>query len=164
MKIKVNCKWWVKVQTSSKWDKFRLWSKISPQNNRGIKAKVFCIFGPNLVILAWTDPELSHGQASDWHTDRHTHTQTQAMTIPKGQNWPRVKMTNLRGWKHNLRYSLELTNHNSSAHFSWDAGIILQMCPANEIWHCIVTSSLIGWATQNYPWGCTVYGSISELS
>ena len=26
---------------------------------------VLCIFGPNLVILAWTDPELSRGQASD---------------------------------------------------------------------------------------------------
>ena len=50
------------------------------------------------MILAWTGPELSCGQASDWRTDwhihtwTHTHTQTQAMTIPQGQNWPRVKM------------------------------------------------------------------------
>ena len=34
--------------------------------------KVFCSFGPNFVILAWTGPELSRGQASDWYT--HTHT------------------------------------------------------------------------------------------
>ena len=56
-------------------------------------AKIFCIFGPNLVILAWTGPELSCGQASDWHrlTHGHTHTQMQAMTIPDGQNWPQVK-------------------------------------------------------------------------
>ena len=44
----------------------------------GTLTKVFCIFGPNLVTLAWTGPELSRGQASDWHTqrqtDRHTHT------------------------------------------------------------------------------------------
>ena len=26
------------------------------------------------------------------HTDGHTDRQTQATTIPKGQNWPRVKM------------------------------------------------------------------------
>ena len=36
----------------------------------GTLTKVFCIFSPNLVILAWTGPELSRGQASDWHTDR----------------------------------------------------------------------------------------------
>ena len=38
----------------------------------GTLTKVFCIFGPNLVILAWTGPESSRGQASDWHTDRQT--------------------------------------------------------------------------------------------
>ena len=61
----------------------------------GTLTKVFCIFGPNLVILTWTGPELSRGQASDWQTgrqtERQTHTQTQATTIPEGQNWPRVK-------------------------------------------------------------------------
>ena len=44
----------------------------------GTLTKVFCIFGPNLVIQAWTGPELSHEQASDWHTDRQTHTHTDA--------------------------------------------------------------------------------------
>ena len=55
---------------------------------------MFCVSHPNLVILAWTADELSCGQASDWytHTDTRTDTQTQAMTIPEGQNWPRVKM------------------------------------------------------------------------
>ena len=33
-----------------------------------IGTKVFCIFGPNLVILAWTGDELSHGQTW-WRTD-----------------------------------------------------------------------------------------------
>ena len=50
----------------------------SPPKTIGILTKVFYIYGPNLVILALTGPELSHGQASDWHTDRqadrHTHT------------------------------------------------------------------------------------------
>ena len=49
-----------------------------PPKTIGTLTKVFCIFGPNLAILAWTGPELSSGQASDWHTDRqtdrHTHT------------------------------------------------------------------------------------------
>ena len=48
----------------------------------GILTKVFCTFGPNLVILAWTGDYLSPGQAGDWWT----HTYTQAATIPKGQN------------------------------------------------------------------------------
>ena len=43
----------------------------------GTLTKVFCIFGPNLAILAWTGPELSRGQASDWHTDGQTDTHTQ---------------------------------------------------------------------------------------
>ena len=42
------------------------------------------------MILAWPGDELSRGQARSWHTDRHTHRQTQAMTIPvrpKGLGW-----------------------------------------------------------------------------
>ena len=58
----------------------------------GILTKVFCSSGPNLVILAWTGDKLSRGQASDYRTHRRTHRQTQATTIPEGQNWPRVKM------------------------------------------------------------------------
>ena len=55
---------------------------------------MFCISGPNLVILAWMGDELSSGQARDCYTHTHGHTdpQTQAMTIPEGQNWPRVKI------------------------------------------------------------------------
>ena len=51
-----------------------------PPKTKGTLNKVFCIFGPNLAILAWTGPELSRGQASDWHTDRQTnrHTHTDA--------------------------------------------------------------------------------------
>ena len=66
----------------------------SPHKTIGILIKVFYISDQNLVILAWTVDELSHGQAHDWRTHRHTHihTHTQATTIPEGQNWPRVKM------------------------------------------------------------------------
>ena len=81
----------------------------------GILTKVFYTFGPNLVISAWTDDELSRGQASayrthrrtDGRTDGHTDRQTQATTIPEGQNWPRVKTKKnllstvpLYYWKH----------------------------------------------------------------
>ena len=48
----------------------------SPPKTIGILTKVFYIYGPNLVILAETGHELSRGQARDWHTDGHTHTQT----------------------------------------------------------------------------------------
>ena len=37
-------------------------SSIRPQNNR-ILTKVFCTSVLNLVVLAWTGDELSHGQA-----------------------------------------------------------------------------------------------------
>ena len=60
----------------------------------GILTNVFCTSGQNLVILAWTADDLSCGQASYWYT--HTDTQTQAMTIPEGQNWPRVKRCDRR--------------------------------------------------------------------
>ena len=66
----------------------------SPPKTIGILTKVFYIYGPNLVILADTGHELSRGQARDWHTDGHTHRQTQATTIPEGQYWPRVKRCN----------------------------------------------------------------------
>ena len=69
----------------------------SPSKTIGILTKVFYTYGPNLVILAWTGDELSRGQASDYRTDGRTHRQTQATTIPEGQNWPRVKMLLLLG-------------------------------------------------------------------
>ena len=62
-----------------------------PPKTIGILTKVFYTYGANLVILAWTGVELSRGQASDYRTDGRTHRQTQATTIPEGQNWPRVK-------------------------------------------------------------------------
>ena len=57
-----------------------------PPKTIGTLTKVFCIFGPNLVILAWTADELSCGQTW-WRTDGRTG----ATTIPGGKNWPRVK-------------------------------------------------------------------------
>ena len=50
----------------------------SPPKTIGILTKVFYIYGLNLVILAEMGHELSRGQTYDWHTDRHTHTQTDA--------------------------------------------------------------------------------------
>ena len=57
----------------------------------GILTKLFCMSGSNLVILAGTSDKLSHGQARDWRP----HGQTQATTIPEGQNWPWVKNENI---------------------------------------------------------------------
>ena len=68
----------------------------SPPKTIGILTKVFFYtYGPNLVILAWTGDELPRGQASDYPTDGRTDTQTQATTIPEGQNWTRVKIVTL---------------------------------------------------------------------
>ena len=90
--------------TSSKWGK--TWFEVkfdlegqgqgqSPPKTIRILTKFFYTYGPNLVILASTGDELSRGQASAYRThrrtDEHTDRQTQATTIPEGQNWPRVK-------------------------------------------------------------------------
>ena len=72
----------------------------------GILTKVLCTYVSNLVILAWTADELSCGQASDWYSNRNTHTltdtQTGAMTIPEGQNWPRVINSCIFLWETSL--------------------------------------------------------------
>ena len=60
----------------------------------GIITKVFYIYGPNLMILAQRGDELSRRQTRDWRTDGQTHRQTQATTIPEGQNWPQVIIKN----------------------------------------------------------------------
>ena len=56
-----------------------------PPNTIETLTKVFRIFGPNLVGLAWTGDELSRWQTW-WRMDG----QTQATTITGGQNWPRA--------------------------------------------------------------------------
>ena len=63
-----------------------------PPKTIGTLTKVFCIFGPNLAILAWTGPELSPGQASDWHTDRQTDTHTHTHTDAGNDNTRRPKL------------------------------------------------------------------------
>ena len=54
------------------------------------------------VLHLWSkfgDPTLNERwvivRASSWLTHTHTDTQTQPMTIPEGQNWPRIKMSML---------------------------------------------------------------------
>ena len=74
-------------------DKFDLEGESrSFHETTGILTKVFYISDPNMVILAWTGHELSTDkQVIDTQMDRHTHTRTQAVTIPEGQNWTQVK-------------------------------------------------------------------------
>ena len=81
------------LRTSSKWGKFDFDLKFGleghgrlPPKTIGPLTNVFFIFGPNLVIQAWTGDELSRGQTL-WRTDGRTEA-----TIPGGQNWPRVKI------------------------------------------------------------------------
>ena len=69
------------VWTSSKWGWLWLLSSILPWRSRSIApktigtlTKVFYTYGLNLVILAWTGPKLSRGQASDYCTQTHTQT------------------------------------------------------------------------------------------
>ena len=109
----------------------------------GILTKVFCSSGANLVILAWTGDKLSHGQASDYHTHRCTHRQTQPTTIPEGQNWPRVKIKMLNGTARNHRMAIPAL---ACGFFLWRMGRIYffffftfkrklwKVVPYHEIW------------------------------
>ena len=75
----------------------------SPLKTIGILTKVFYISDPNLVILAWTVDELSHGQAHDWRTHRHTHTHTHTHTHAGNDNTRRPK---LASGKNDLNHAL----------------------------------------------------------
>ena len=66
--------------------------KKKKKKKMGTLTKVFCIFGPNLVSLAWTVVELSRGQTW-WRMGGRTDGRMQETTIPGGKNWPRVKTT-----------------------------------------------------------------------
>ena len=103
---------------SSELGKIWLISDISPWRSQsiippkiGTLTKVFCTFDPNLVILTWTDQELSCRQACDWHTDRWTDKQMQATAIPEGQNWSQVKELEISSslWK---KWNSYLKNKN----------------------------------------------------
>ena len=65
----------------------------SPPKTIGTLTKVFYTYGPNLVILAWTGDELSHGQTCAYcthgRTDGRTDTQTDRR---RQQQYPKAKM------------------------------------------------------------------------
>ena len=96
--------WWLIARTSSKWGKFLLlssiwpWSSrsIAPRNNRDLNQGLLHLwskFGDS-SLHSW----LVIARTSWWLTDRHTHTHTQATTIPEGHNWPRVKIISSHLW------------------------------------------------------------------
>ena len=64
----------------------------SPPKTIGILTKVFYTFGPNLVILARADDELSRGQASAYRTHRRTDGQTHRQTDSGNDNTRRPKL------------------------------------------------------------------------
>ena len=104
---------------------------------KGILTKLLCTSGPNLVILAWTGDELSRGQARDYRTQRRTDRQTQATTIPKGQNWPRVKMTiNIQPvtWLDRLECWPTATSHSRK---TW--AICILQCPDLIYWGWLIS-------------------------
>ena len=112
------------VWTSSKWGKFWLWSwiwpwrsrSITPQNNRDLNQGLLHLWSK------FGDPSLNGSRViartSKWLTHTRTHTRTQAMTIPEGQNWPRVK----RGCRRILHIwsPKEITDISHSPHLAQD--------------------------------------------
>ena len=60
-------------------------------------------------VIAWTSNWLIHTHG---HMDTRTHRQTQARTIPEGQNWPWVK-------KVDTRHPCKIFNDWYLQHFTW---------------------------------------------
>ena len=68
---------------------------------------MFCTYVLNLVILAWTADELSCGQASDWYTHRHTH--TDRYTDRGDDNTRRPKLASGKKYTHIYHVWVRLT-------------------------------------------------------
>ena len=120
-------RWWVIRLTSSKWDKFWLWSKIcelegqgqSSPKTIGTLTKVFYTYGPNFVIPACMGPRVI-AWTRKWLIHTWTHRQTQATTIPEGQNWLEVKILHRSGMIDNLEtftWHLTASGPRSQIHF-----------------------------------------------
>ena len=101
----------------------------SPPKTIGILTKVFYTYGPNMVILAWTGDELSCGQAWDYCTHRRTHRQTQATTIPEGQNRPRVKILI---YEHMLWIKFKCNSYTWWSHQMETFSVLLALCAGNS--------------------------------
>ena len=120
----------------------------SPPKTIGTLTKLFCTFCPNLVVLAWTRRDLWHGQARGWRThtqtDTHTDRQTQATTIPEGQNWPWVKNYRERFTGHDLSCvnSLHIFNDVNHIHIPVKYGMSKPCCIVSK--HCV--------RALNWPW------------
>ena len=112
---------------------------IAPQNNRDLNQGVFHLwskFGdPSLNrswVIAWT---------GKWLTHKLTDTQTQATTIPEGQNWPRVKNN-----KANLRdliaaTGLVISNWIQIINFSARVTVNFDWWPCKKIGHLFYATS-----------------------
>ena len=96
------------VRTSSEWGKFALWPEILPWRSRSIAPRYNRDLN-QVVLHLWSkfcNPSLNGSQVitqkSKWLTHRLTDTQTQATTIPEGQNWPQVKMKVINVYHSNI--------------------------------------------------------------
>ena len=75
----------------------------SAHKTTGISNNVFYISDRNLVILAWTVDELSHGRAHDWRTHTHTRRQRQYPKAKTGLGW-KLKHTHVFIWYTVVQY------------------------------------------------------------
>ena len=81
--------------------KFKLKSQDqSPPKTRLILTKVFYIYGPNLVILAWLDDKLLRGQASGYCIHGRADSRTEEHTDRRRQRqYPKAKTSlGLKTW------------------------------------------------------------------
>ena len=67
-----------------------------PSKAIGTLPKLFCTSGPNVVILAWMDDELSCGEAHGSHTHGHIHIHMNTETDAANDNSQRPKLDSVK--------------------------------------------------------------------
>ena len=103
---------WVIARTNSKWSKFWFWSKIwpwrsgsiAPQNKRDLSQGLLHLWS-KFGDLSFNESQVIV-QTREWLIHTHTDTQTQATTIPEGQNWAQVMKIQLLFHIHHFDISI----------------------------------------------------------
>ena len=137
----------------------------SPLKTIGIFKKIFYTYGPKMVILAWTGDELSRGQARDYRThiraDGHADRQTQATTIPEGQNWPWVKNVRDLNNSQTLHWRAPITVHFYNFRYCWFpyniyyAFVYSVVAPYSMIHICLIYKPLVSLLVYKTQSECT---------
>ena len=150
----------VMVRKSSKWGKIWLSSSILPWRSRSIIPKNNRDLNQGVLHLwsKFADPSLNERwvivRTSSWLTHTDTDPQTQPMTIPEGQNWPRVKTLSslvndciqqfsVAQYLNNRRFTAHILNSKKCWHENYSKSVLWFSLPVSVSLSCSVSQIII---------------------